>query len=540
MLNRYEIRRELGQGGFGKVYLAYDNKLRREVALKRLEHGLCSSDVRKKLLDEALVLAALKHPNIVSIYDVADHSDHAEIVMEYIQGITMEDFVKRHLLQPNDFRHIATQVLHGISASHKAGVLHCDIKPENVMLSLTGSDQYELKVFDFGLSESVSHLESVEDVALVGSLHVMAPELFEGQAASVQTDIYALGCLFYYLLTGVYPYSGETVQEAIAAHISGKFFSLSKVRPDLSKDLIQWVEGMISRNPAKRVQDCSFALQELSGFHFPEKVEVFTLPTNLPFKTENSAVVRSLTRRSLAHVEASQSKRTTRFLTNTITKNLGVSSKVMQIVDLHAEDDGEDEDFTPKVQELPDKAEWFFTVDKEAKGPVTLDQLYRLVEDDKVEAQSMVWHPNYGEWVHAVSCAELKPYFKASHSDEEFEDEGDVKSRPVRKSLIAWRDPGVLVTVLGFIALVALMQMRPELNQYSLYAYALILTLIGFMRLRISQFHNGMGWMIFGIIVPIFVDVAYVVRTRDIAAGVAMAMLFAGALLLYMMQFLLG
>ncbi|WP_018969162.1 protein kinase domain-containing protein [Rubritalea marina] len=534
MLNRYEIRQELGQGGFGKVYLAYDNKLRREVALKRLEHGLCRDALRKKLLEEAQVLAALKHPNIVSIYDVAEHHDHAEIVMEYIQGITMEDFVKRHLLQPIDFRHIATQILHGVSASHKAGVLHCDIKPENVMLSLTANDQYELKVFDFGISESVADMENGEKVALVGSIHVMAPELFSGQGSTVKTDIYALGCLFYYLLTGVYPYIGDSTSATMQAHLSGKHHPILSLRQDIGKELANWIESLIETNPAKRLSDCSDALKQIAAMQFPDKVEVFTLPTTLPIKTENSTVVRSLTRRSLAHVEASQSKRGTRFLTNTITKNLGMSSKVMQIIDLHADD----EDFGDKPKELPEKAEWFFTVDKEAKGPVTLDQLYRLVEEDKVEAKSMVWHPNYGEWVHAISCAELKPYFKHEDLDEGGHDRARSFASEPKKISEAWRDPGVIVTMLGFIALMLLMFMRPELREYGLYGYALILTLMGFMRLRINQFHQGMGWLIGGICVPVLVDVAYVVRTRDIAAGVAVAMLFSGALLLYMLQFL--
>ncbi|MFC4993820.1 protein kinase domain-containing protein [Rubritalea tangerina] len=528
---RYTIKSILGTGGFGSVYRAYDSKLQRDVAIKRLDKGDCQESIRQKLMDEARVLATLKHPNIVSIYDVSSQEQFDEIVMEFINGITLQTFVKRHLLQANDFRHIAAQVLHALSASHKAGVLHCDIKPENVMLCLTSGDQYELKVFDFGMSEAADNTSANEDFKLVGSVYVMAPELFDRQRPCEKTDIYALGCLFYFLLTGAYPFVGASSMQVMASHLKGKHRPLLAVRPDLGQEFCDWVESFIKTDPNERLESCAKGLEQLLRFEFQDKVGVFTLPTDLEIESENSRVVRTLTRRSLELESAADDKRTTRYLTNTITHSLGITKSAKAILE-EAED--LEDPFSPKPKVLPDTAEWFFTRGDEAKGPVTLDQLYRLVEDDKVEAGSMVWHPHYGEWVHAYNCAELKPYFpEAPKEDEEEADELAKEQIETARKLPFWLNPEVLVVLLGGILAAIGAFVFPQSQSMILMAFAAVVAVFGFGFLRVRQYRDGKMWLALGLCLPVIGDLIYAIVKRDMRAAVGMTMFLLGGLAVF-------
>ncbi|PQJ29578.1 protein kinase domain-containing protein [Rubritalea profundi] len=520
---RYRLKSTLGTGGFGSVYKAYDSKLNRDVALKRLNKGASQESVRAKLMDEARVLATLQHPNIVAIYDVSSHKEFDEIVMELIVGVTLRTFVKRHLLQPNDFKHIAAQILHGLAASHKAGVLHCDIKPENVMLCLSPEDQYDLKIFDFGISESMDNADPSDNLTLVGSVNVMAPELFDRKKPTEQSDIYALGCLFYYLLTGAYPFVGAGSLQVMAAHLKGKFRPISEIRADLDIEFCDWIESFLKVDPAQRVDSCTAALEQLLKFEFSEKLGVFTLPTDLEFESVNSRVVRTLTRRSLALESESDSQRGSRFLTNTITNSLGISKSAKQVL----EESGEDleDPFSPRAKLLPEKAEWYFTKGDAAKGPVSLDQLYRLVEDDKIEAGSMVWHPHYGEWVHAFSVAELKPFFPENAGDEaSTEDEGILPSAPE-----AWFGLDLVIALIGAIAVGAWIYFSPSMIMEALAVYGIILFLTGLVYARVHQFKASIGWFVLCLVLPFIGDIIYAFKKKSHRVTICVSMLLIGA-----------
>ena len=520
---RYRLKSTLGTGGFGSVYKAYDSKLNRDVALKRLNKGASPESVRAKLMDEARVLATLQHPNIVAIYDVSSHKEFDEIVMELIVGITLRTFVQRHLLQPSDFKHIAAQILHGLAASHKAGVLHCDIKPENIMLCLSPDDQYELKIFDFGISESMDNADPNESFTLVGSVNVMAPELFDHQKPTEQSDIYALGCLFYYLLTGAYPFVGASSLQVMAAHLKGKFRPLSEIRTDLDKDFCAWVESFLRVNSSERVSSCTVALNQLLAFEFSPGIGVFTLPTDLEFESSNSRVVRTLTRRSLALESDSDSQRSTRFLTNTITHSLGISKSAKQVLEENEED--LEDPFSPKPKLLPEKAEWYFTKGDAAKGPVSLDQLYRLVEEDIVEADSMVWHPHYGEWVHAFSVAELKPFFPEK-TDEEESNKGEVL--PSKQE--SWFGLDLMIAAIAGIGVGVWIYMTPDMTLLALACYAVILTFTGLISSRLHQFKAGIGWFLLCLVLPIVGDIIYAMVKKSPRVTICVSMVCVGVI----------
>lgn len=520
---RYKLKSTLGTGGFGSVYKAYDSKLNRDVALKRLNKGACQESVRAQLMSEARVLATLQHPNIVAIYDVSSHKEFDEIVMELIVGVTLRTFVKRHLLQPNDFKHIAAQILHGLAASHKAGVLHCDIKPENVMLCLSPEDQYDLKIFDFGISETMDIADPSDNLTLVGSVNVMAPELFDRKKPTEQSDIYALGCLFYYLLTGAYPFVGAGSLQVMAAHLKGKFRPVSEIRTDLDKEFCDWIESFLKVDPAQRVASCVTAFDQLMKFEFCEKLGVFTLPTDLEFESLNSRVVRTLTRRSLALESDSDSQRGSRFLTNTITNSLGISKSAKQVIE-ESDEDLEDP-FSPKAKLLPEKAEWYFTMGDAAKGPITLDQLYRLVEDDKIEASSMVWHPHYGEWVHAFSVTELKPFFPAKAGDKGSKEEGILPRTPE-----AWFGFYLVIALIGSIAVGAWIYFSPGMILEALAVYGLILFFTGLVYARMHQFKAHIGWFVLCLILPLIGDIIYAFKKKSNRVTICVSMLLIGAI----------
>lgn len=412
MSERYTILNELGSGGFGSVYRAHDEMLDRDVALKRLDGDLCADEMRAQLLREARVLAAMQHPNIVSIYDISSTEEYDEIVMELLDGVSLDRLVKRHLLHASDLRNVAGHILKALEAAHEAGVLHCDIKPENIMLCLSSGDHYEAKVYDFGLSKPEDD-EEESGGKMMGSIYVMAPELFNGEKPTVQSDLYALGCILYYLLVGQYPFVGESSVQVMAAHMMGNHQPLSVYREDLSSELCLWVESLIRTKPEDRTPSSSEALIGLRAVDLTEikEEETFTLLTSLDLAGDNSRLVRKMSLSSLsAGDDFHPGDNTTVVLNNTF----GETTKVEVRPDLPgvARQDAAPSFVLSDTRVLPADAEWFFTIGEYAKGPVNLEQMGKLVLRGRVVKESLVWHSYFVDWVTAADCAETKRFFK--------------------------------------------------------------------------------------------------------------------------------
>lgn len=261
MNTRYQIKEKIGQGGVGEVFIALDTQLQREVALKRIKPtGTESGD---DALKEAKVLSALQHPNILTVFDVGKDEEGTFVISELLRGETLEKVVERGPLTEDDFSQLSQQVLEGLIAAQALNLVHRDLKPGNIMVVWHASGRFQVKILDFGLakfSQHASHQTEDQEAGILGSIFYMAPEQFERLPLDGRTDLYALGCIFYFVLTGKNPFDGATAPEVMASHLMHRVVPLGQWRPDLPAWLCDWVMWFINRDPAHRPSSAQAAL----------------------------------------------------------------------------------------------------------------------------------------------------------------------------------------------------------------------------------------------------------------------------------------
>ena len=264
---RYEIRGKIGQGGVGAVYQAFDTQLNREVAIKRVlaEGGYEDQDeATKHLLKEATALSSVQHPHIVTVYDAGIDADGPYVVMELIHGRTLDEMVERGTLTWDDLREVALQTQEALIAAQDLDLVHRDLKPSNVMVCWLPSGKFQVKIVDFGLAKfsAAPSLQTIDHGdAVFGSIFFMAPEQFERTPLDKRTDMYAMGCLYYYALTGQYPFTGDTAAEVMASHLQHNVPPLSEVRPDIPPWGAEWIMWHIERSMDDRPKDAREALE---------------------------------------------------------------------------------------------------------------------------------------------------------------------------------------------------------------------------------------------------------------------------------------
>ena len=285
---RYEIRRKLGQGGVGTVYEGYDRQLKRKVAIKRLvtDDSNDSQGAVEELLRECHSLSALNSPNIVSLYDFGEDDNGPFVVMELLEGETLEEIIVRAPFTEQDFLILAEQSLEGIVAAHAAHLQHRDLKPENFMVTWLPSGRMQLKLLDFGLAKfsiEPSKQTIAHENSIFGSIHFMAPEQFEQLELDARTDLYALGAVFYYALAGQYPFDGDSVALVMAGHLTGKYKDLREFRPDMHPGLCKWVMNLMSCRVNDRPDSAQAALEQfmgvLNGTYDPPEPSTASSPT---------------------------------------------------------------------------------------------------------------------------------------------------------------------------------------------------------------------------------------------------------------------
>jgi len=269
MAERYEIKSKIGQGGVGAVYRAFDHQLNRIVAIKRLlppEESELDETPDELLTKEATLMSSLSHPNIISVYDAGVDADGAFVVMEFIDGETLDETIRRAALTEDDFITLAEQCLDGLMAAQGVGMLHRDIKPSNIMVRWLPTGRFQIKIVDFGLAK-MSFKPTIQTIdhgdAILGSIYFLAPEQFERRPLDKRTDLYALGCVFYYALTQSYPFRGDTAADVMMAHLEHRLTPLEELRPDLSPSILRWVEDLYSRGMDERPDDAGMAINEL-------------------------------------------------------------------------------------------------------------------------------------------------------------------------------------------------------------------------------------------------------------------------------------
>lgn len=276
MNNRYEIREEIGKGGLGAVYKAFDTQLQRDVAMKRVlttEHASQEevNSAAAKLIAEAQTLSSLNHPNIVTVFDVGQDGEGGFVVMELLKGETLDETVERGVLTQDDFIEVVTQTMEALIAAQANSVIHRDLKPTNVMVIWQPSGKFQTKILDFGLAK-FSKTPSVQTMdqedAVMGSIYFMAPEQFERGELDERSDLYQIGCVYYFALTGQYPFRGETAPQVMNAHMQHRVTPLEKMRPDMSPSICQWVMWLINRQMENRPANAREALER-----FPKNPE---------------------------------------------------------------------------------------------------------------------------------------------------------------------------------------------------------------------------------------------------------------------------
>ena len=246
---RYELLELIGQGGMADVYLAQDIILNRTIAIKILRTSLAKDPIYvTRFHREASAAAALSHKNIVEIYDVGEDEDKYYIVMEYVPGMTLKELIlKRGAVHVVEAIDIMKQVISGISKAHQLGIIHRDLKPQNILVTDSGV----AKIADFGIASMQSLAQVTQTDVIMGSLHYLAPELARGEKATAQSDVYALGIVFYELLRGEVPFNGESPVNIALKHMQEDLPSLLEFNPTIP----QSVENIVNKATAKNLND---------------------------------------------------------------------------------------------------------------------------------------------------------------------------------------------------------------------------------------------------------------------------------------------
>ncbi|WP_223942279.1 Stk1 family PASTA domain-containing Ser/Thr kinase [Arthrobacter sp. StoSoilB22] len=256
---RYTVRSRLARGGMSTVYLATDQRLERDVALKVLHPHLANDPTfLERLSREAKAAASLSHPHIVGVLDQGEDGHIAYLVMEYVKGHTLRDTLgEQGPLPPRLALALIDPVIEGLAAAHRSGLIHRDVKPENVLIAGDG----RIKVGDFGLARAISANTSTG--ALIGTVAYLAPELVLGQPADARSDIYSAGIMLYEMLTGKQPYVGDSPIQVAYQHVNAVVGRPSDAAPGLAEDLDELVQWCTSVDAENRPVDGAALLTEL-------------------------------------------------------------------------------------------------------------------------------------------------------------------------------------------------------------------------------------------------------------------------------------
>ena len=248
---KYSILEEIGHGGMGVVYKADDIKLKRSVALKFLPpHLMDSPELKERFLIEAQAAAALNHPNICVIHEVGESEERPYIAMEYVEGETLRERVRKGPLKTEEALDIAAQVAAGLGEAHHKGIVHRDIKSANIMVTNKG----QAKVMDFGLAKLRGGSSMTKSQTTLGTVAYMSPEQARGRDLDQRTDIWSLGVVLYEMLSGKLPFRGDRDQAVIHSILHEAPESLKIVRPKLRPELAQIAGQALAKKPAERYQ----------------------------------------------------------------------------------------------------------------------------------------------------------------------------------------------------------------------------------------------------------------------------------------------
>ncbi|MBP3494117.1 MAG: Stk1 family PASTA domain-containing Ser/Thr kinase [Oscillospiraceae bacterium] len=302
---RYEILELIGTGGMANVYKAKCHRLNRMVAVKILKSDLAeNADFRRRFRDESQAVAQLSHANIMSIYDVSRHGEVEYIVMELLEGITLKQYMERRgQMDWREALHFITQIMRGLNHAHSRGIIHRDIKPQNIMILRDGS----VKVADFGIACLASAGQTLTQEAL-GSVHYISPEQARGDRMDARSDIYSAGVVLYEMLTGRLPFEGDSAVAVAIQHLSSVPLAPRDVNPGIPEALELICMKAMSPNLGKRYGSAEEMLEDLEKFRKNPDVDLEYIRIDLEEKQNEDPTQPIATEKVAAATRAARKK----------------------------------------------------------------------------------------------------------------------------------------------------------------------------------------------------------------------------------------
>lgn len=280
--DRYEVIRSIGEGGMANVYLGYDTILDRNVAIKVLRGDL-SNDEKfvRRFQREALSASSLAHPNIVEMYDVGEDDGIYYIVMEYVEGKTLKQLLKkRGTLTLSEAIDIMSQLTDGMAHAHDSYIIHRDLKPQNIMIK----DDGQIKITDFGIAMALNSTQLTQTNSVMGSVHYLPPEQASGKGCTIKSDIYSMGIIFYELLSGSLPFRGDNAVEIALKHMREPLPSLREENSAIPQSIENIIRKATAKNPKNRYESARSMhedlLTALDDERMDEEVYQYKYPEN--------------------------------------------------------------------------------------------------------------------------------------------------------------------------------------------------------------------------------------------------------------------
>lgn len=369
--DRYEIIKSIGEGGMANVYLAYDTILDRRVAIKVLRGDL-SNDEKfvRRFQREALSASSLSHPNIVEMYDVGEDNGIYYIVMEYIEGKTLKQLIKkRGSLTLSEAIDIMLQLTDGISQAHDSYIIHRDLKPQNILIKEDGL----IKITDFGIAMALNSTQLTQTNSVMGSVHYLPPEQASGKGSTIRSDIYSMGIMFYELLTGSLPFKGDNAVEIALKQMRDDIPRIRKKNPAIPQSVENVVLKATAKNPKNRYADVkemhADLLTVLNDERMDEKKIEFKYPEHdFDDNTKTISAVKKKTDEKIKETEKE-------------------------------EEEAEKESAVPEIIEKEEK-ELEETNEEEKENPVKEEEDKELEEDEEVEEEDkLVKRTNKIIWI---------------------------------------------------------------------------------------------------------------------------------------------